>query len=559
MQRGRRPVEHRTKNPSNFCQLFGSPHDIQWAAGSGNTIGSQGGASSTAGFAINATETATSGNTAGLVARVLSPIGIPVLIFNNATSPVTGSLISARTLNGVQFSVGGTGNVVSQGTFTGTRLISTVADGTPPLQVASTTLVPNLNAFMLGGNKAGAFAPASGSSSYIQNGISQQAGANFSISGDGGVGGNLFAGGIYSSTGYGIGLTKVLTTGDYNDENLFLGLFAGQNNVVGAGRLNTFSGWDAGGSNTTGDKNTFLGHTAGGTNSVGARNTFLGAGAGESNVTGSDNVFGGYAAGTSSSSGNGNVFDGVYSGLKNLTGGYNAFVGFQAGESNTTGSNNTFVGTDAGDQNNTGSYNVAIGYYAGTNNNTGSDNIYIGNAGANESDTIRIGTNQSQVTYIAGIYNTANYYGVPVNVDSNGKLGIGFSSRRFKEQIRDMGDSTNALMKLRPVTFLYKAEYDKGPRTLQYGLIAEEVAEVYPDLVAYQEDGKPYTVKYQYLTTMLLNEMQKQHTVIVAQRQEIEDLKSELQLQNATMQERLTRLESLVERQTQTAVNLGQK
>ena len=136
-----------------------------------------------------------------------------------------------------------------------------------------------------------------------------------------------------------------------------------------------------------------------------------------------------------------------------------------------------------------------------------------------------------------------------------------------------MGDSTSALMKLRPVTFLYKPEYDKGPRTLQYGLIAEEVAEVYPDLVAYEEDGKPYTVKYQYLTTMLLNEMQKQYhraeaeavvntqqgEQIEAQRQEIDTLKAQLRLQNAAFQERLSRLESMVGTQTQIAADLPQQ
>lgn len=115
-----------------------------------------------------------------------------------------------------------------------------------------------------------------------------------------------------------------------------------------------------------------------------------------------------------------------------------------------------------------------------------------------------------------------------------------------------MGDSTNALMKLRPVTFLYKPEYDKGERTLQYGLIAEEVAKVYPELVANDKDGKPYTVRYQYLTTMLLNEVQKQYRraegqadVIKAQQQEIEGLRQQLQVQNAALQERLSRLESL--------------
>ena len=116
-----------------------------------------------------------------------------------------------------------------------------------------------------------------------------------------------------------------------------------------------------------------------------------------------------------------------------------------------------------------------------------------------------------------------------------------------------MGDSTNALMKLRPVTFLYKPEYDKGERTLQYGLIAEEVAKVYPELVAYDNDGQPYSVRYQYITTMLLNEVQKQYRraeaqaeVIKAQQQEIEDLKQQLHMQNATLQERLSRLEAPV-------------
>ena len=96
-------------------------------------------------------------------------------------------------------------------------------------------------------------------------------------------------------------------------------------------------------------------------------------------------------------------------------------------------------------------------------------------------------------------------------MDDNGALGTQTSSLRFKEQVRDMGDITSALMRLRPVTFFYKPEYSKGGRTLQYGLIAEEVAQVYPELVAYDTDGQPYTVRYQYITTMLLNEVQKQY------------------------------------------------
>ncbi len=116
-----------------------------------------------------------------------------------------------------------------------------------------------------------------------------------------------------------------------------------------------------------------------------------------------------------------------------------------------------------------------------------------------------------------------------------------------------MGDSTAALMKLRPVTFVYKPEYANGERALQYGLIAEEVAKVYPELVAYDKDGQPYSVRYQYLSTMLLNEVQKQYRraeaeaeQIKTQQQEIETLRQQLQLQDASLQERLSRLEKLV-------------
>jgi hypothetical protein len=141
---------------------------------------------------------------------------------------------------------------------------------------------------------------------------------------------------------------------------------------------------------------------------------------------------------------------------------------------------------------------------------------------------------------------------VEVYVNGQGQLGTTTSSLRFKEQVRDMGDSTNDLMKLRPVTFFYKPEYANGEHTLEYGLIAEEVAKVYPELVAYDKDGQPYTVRYQYIATMLLNEVQKQNhraeaqaDLIKAQQQEIDDLKQQLQVQNATLQERLSRLEAL--------------
>jgi trimeric autotransporter adhesin len=333
-----------------------------------------------------------------------------------------------------------------------------------------------------------------GSPYYIQNGTTQQASANFNISGSGSA--NSFD----SATTYGIDGNSVLSIGTLTDNNLFLGVGAGTNNVAGSGQLNTFSGYQAGYSN-----------------SVGCQNTFSGYQAGWNNTSGGANTFSGYFAGT------------------NITG------------------NNKFYGN-----------------LAGYNNYAGNNNVYIASLGCQhhpfctESSTIRIGGDTGggpqSATYIAGIYgSTVGGSGIAVYVDSNGQLGTTVSSLRFKEQVRDMRDSTNALMKLRPVSFLYKPEYSNGERTLQYGLIAEEVAKVYPEMVAYDKVGQPYTVRYQYLAPMLLNEMQKQYhraeaqaKVINAQGQEIESLRQQLQVQNATLQERLARLERVVSNQART-------
>ena len=337
-------------------------------------------------------------------------------------------------------------------------------------------------------------------------------------------------GAINIANNYQIGGNSVVKIGRPDDHNLFLGVGAGAMNT---GYENVFSGTYAGSSNTTGTQNVFSGYAAG-----------------SSNTTGTENVFSGYTAGASNISGVGNTFYGYLAGLLNTTGVINTFLGYQAGLLNTTSWGNTFVGTYAGYGNTTGYYNIFYGYRAGTNNSTGNNNIYIGNLGpdsGSESNAIRIGGDLGSgygphtAAYILGIYGV-NVGGVPVQINSNGQLGAQTSSLRFKEQVRDMGDSTSALMKLRPVTFLYKPEYDKGERTLQYGLIAEEVAKVYPELVANDNDGQPYSVRYQYITTMLLNEVQKQYhraeaeaKVITVQEQKIDEL-----------ERRLSRLESLI-------------
>ena len=168
--------------------------------------------------------------------------------------------------------------------------------------------------------------------------------------------------------------------------------------------------------------------------------------------------------------------------------------------------------------NTTGSNNIALGYQAGLSLTTGSNNIDIGNLGvAAESNTIRIGTQGTQTaTYIAGIFNSAAS-GDAVEVSSTGKLGIVVSSARYKRDIHDMDNASSNLLKLRPVTFVYKQD-PQGER--QYGLIAEEVARIYPELVVYGTDGKVVSMRYHELIPMLLNEAQKQAEQIEKQAEE---------------------------------------
>ncbi|MGA2904464.1 MAG: tail fiber domain-containing protein [Candidatus Korobacteraceae bacterium] len=320
---------------------------------------------------------------------------------------------------------------------------------------------------------------------------------------------------------YEIGGSTVLSVGSLADDNLFAGVNAGTDNVAGSGVYNTFVGYGSGQDNTTGIENTFLGRNAGNSNQTGNHNVFVGTGAGPVSVSGDDNTF-----------------TGVRSGYNSNGGAENTFYGYQSGYNNQSGDNNTF-----------------LGYRAGYNNTTGVSDLYIdaeGPAAGNENDTIRIGDSMHTAAYIQGVYGVSAG-GIEVYINSSGQLGTVSSSLRFKEQVRDMGDSTDALMKLRPVTFFYKPEYANGQHTPQYGLIAEEVAKVYPELVAYDKDGQPYTVRYQYIATMLLNEVQKQYhraeaqaELIKAQQQEIDGLKQQLQTQSASLQERLSRVEAQV-------------
>jgi hypothetical protein len=208
---------------------------------------------------------------------------------------------------------------------------------------------------------------------------------------------------------------------------------------------------------------------------------------------------------------------------------------------NLGGIENTAVGSSALVNNTSGTNNVAVGLTAAssapaTNNN----GIYLGSTGTSGdvSGTIRIGDQGSQTggTYIAGIYGATASSGTEVYITSGGQLGSILSSGRFKEEITDMGDSSDKLLQLRPVNFFYKPEYDDGSHLLQYGLIAEEVAKVYPEMVAYGKDGQILTVKYQMLAPMLLNELQKQAALNQQQAEQISALEERVAALEAAQQ-----------------------
>lgn len=192
--------------------------------------------------------------------------------------------------------------------------------------------------------------------------------------------------------------------------------------------------------------------------------------------------------------------------------------------------NNTAVGSNAlAGTPMQGNANIALGAGAGSLLTSGNSNIYIGNNGAaTQSGTIRIGDSGQSAAYISGIFGVSSL-GTGVLVSSDGRLGVSLSSRRYKEDIQDMREASSNVMRLRPVTFRYKRPAEDGGKPLQYGLIAEEVAEVYPDLVVRGKDGQLETVQYQKLDVLLLNEMQKQQKTIEEQARRIAALENLVQ------------------------------
>ncbi|MFO1303333.1 MAG: tail fiber domain-containing protein [Burkholderiales bacterium] len=327
-----------------------------------------------------------------------------------------------------------------------------------------------------------------------------------------------------ANTGLG---TNALNLNQSGVDNTAVGAFSLSGNVTA--NANTAVGAGVLVSNVDGANNTAVGAYALALNSSGEANSALGNSALNQNTFGANNVAVGGGAAFSNTTGNGNVAVGGSALSDNQVSSGNTAVGNQA-LVHTTSDANTAIGSGALASNTSGSNNVAVGQGAGGSLTSGSFNIHIAHVGnVGEAQTLRIGTTGNQTrAFIAGIrgITTGQNNAVNVVIDSNGQLGTLSSSREVKDDIADMGEASDVLMKLHPVTFRYKTHQGAGP--VQYGLIAEEVADVAPDLVAPGRSRQIETVYYQHLPPMLLNEYQKQQRTIEAQARRIDVQQSEI-------------------------------
>jgi len=294
------------------------------------------------------------------------------------------------------------------------------------------------------------------------------------------------------------------------------------NTAVGAGTLVL----------TSGDQNTATGAGALLSNTIGVNNTATGAFVLFSNTEGSYNTAAGDQALFSNTTGGANTAIGSFALQSNTEGVFNTANGSQALSSNTTGDANTAIGFGTLISNTTGNDNTALGFEAGSGVTTANNVIAIGTAGANVSNGCFIGRIRDVTT--------ANADAIPVLIDSAGQLGTTSSSRRFKKEIQPMDKASESLLALKPVTFHYKSDNTSTP---QFGLIAEEVADINPDLVVRDEKGEIYTVRYDAVNAMLLNEFLKEH-------RKVEDLKKDFQATVAQQREEIQALAATVKEQS---------
>jgi hypothetical protein len=319
------------------------------------------------------------------------------------------------------------------------------------------------------------------------------------------------------------------------------GHFALRDLTTGVG--DTAFGGSALSSNTTGDNNTAVGCRALIANTTGNGNTATGSQALSRNTNGADNTANGYQALFNNTIGFANTATGHQALSSNIAGVYNTANGWNALLSNTTGDNNTAVGLQALALNTTGFANIALGEGAGYSLTTGDWNIDIGHPGLpDEANTIRIGRHFDPFfregqnrTFISGIRDIFPEVddAIPVVIDSFSQLGTTASSSRFKTDIKPMDKASEGILALKPVTFHFKNNAKGRP---QFGLIAEEVEKVNPALVVRDRDGQPYTVRYEAVNAMLLNEFLKEHRKVEQLEKQVERLSAGLQKISAQLE-----------------------
>jgi hypothetical protein len=484
----------------------------------------------------------------GLGFTTLSPrqelLPVPGAIFANNASNLLGTLpatqlsgtISAGQLNGTAGAATNfTGNL--SGDVTGTQSATVVAlvGGQSAANVAAGAGAANA---ATSANTAGTIVKRDGSGNFFAGSASLAGSLTLPVAGP-----TIFSGANLLLHGDAVGdffvgpLAGNLTLSAFADTGV--GAQALSSNATGED--NTAAGYQALFSNTSANDNTAIGYQALYFNKIGNNNTAIGSQALYANTNGGNNTAIGAGALDSNTSGGGNTA-----------------VGIGAMDANTNGTFNTALGDSALANNTHGSGNLALGFSAGINITTGGNNIDIGHPGvAGDTNIIRLGTSQTN-TFVAGIFGATAASGVEVFVNNSGQLGTLTSSEQFKQNIRSMGDASDVLLALRPVAFQYKREID--PQSLpQFGLIAEEVDKVDPDLVARDDKNRIYTVRYQAVSAMLLNEFLKQHQKVEEQNQTIRNLKEKvedgrqnsedriqkLETENAELKQRLEKLEEL--------------
>jgi len=317
--------------------------------------------------------------------------------------------------------------------------------------------------------------------------------------------------------------------GGYPNFTTAEGTNALKNLTTGSG--NTALGWYSLFSDTTGSFNTGVGAGTLVLNSA-DQNTATGAAALLLNTTGDHNTANGALALLNNTEGIFNTATGFQALHGNTVGSGNTAIGGSALESNTNGSGNTAIGDETLLNNTTGDSNTALGHSAGSGVTTANNVIAIDAEGANVSNSCYIG-------HIFGTFNTAQ--SAVVYIDPDGRLGTGPSARRFKKDIADMGAASEVLLSMRPVTFHFKTQdTEKAGREIsQFGLIAEEVAEVNPDLILRDKEGEIYSVRYDAVNAMLLNEFLKGH-------RKMEEQASQIEQQAATISHLKKEIETII-------------